>query len=88
MIIPASDIAQIAVVTESSPFEDMETLMSDPISGDLYLLTKNHEDKAASIYRFTPPAESNAGNAIIMNHVGKFNQWLGPVTTGCQGIFF
>merc|ERR1712018_596435 len=33
----------------------METLMMDPITRHIYLLTKNHEEALAYIYKFSPP---------------------------------
>ena len=39
--IAADDVTTISVMSPNAPNEDFETLMSDPISGDLYLLRKN-----------------------------------------------
>ncbi len=41
------------------PEEDIETLMVDPITGDVYLLSKNEEEDEAIIYR-----QENGGNFL------------------------
>lgn len=67
---PASEITCISVSSPNAPEDDMETLMFDPLSGDLYMIEKNHEEPAAHIYRFTPPMEENV-DPIMLQEVGE-----------------
>ena len=70
IFVPASDITKIEIVSPNTPEDDMETLMFDPLSGDLYIIEKNHDDPSAHIYKFTPPGEANV-NPIVLQEVGK-----------------
>ncbi len=58
------------VTTINAPTEDMETLMFDHISGDLYIVSKNHYIPRANIYKFTPP-NFDDGGVINADLVGK-----------------
>ena len=48
-----TDVSAFRVTTVNAPDEDMETLMVDPITGTIYILTKNHDGPEANIYRYT-----------------------------------
>ena len=41
----------MTVTYPRAPSEEMETLMMDPITNQLYILTKNHEEAIAYIYK-------------------------------------
>ena len=68
--VPHSDIVTVTITTENAPTQDMETLMFDSTSGDLYIVSKNHEEASCNIYRFTPPSASNS-DAILAANVGE-----------------
>lgn len=71
--VPASAIVRYDVTTENSPDEDLETLLLDPLTLDLYLVSKNHDDDSANIYRYyDPPAEGTAdGDVVVLPLVGN-----------------
>ena len=53
-IIPAEEIEKITLVNPHGSGEDIETLMMDPVTNQIYLLTKNHnksQDALAYIYK-------------------------------------
>ena len=57
MTLSPSDFTKIIV---NGPTEDSECLMFDPVSKDLFLLTKTmFVDDVARLYTFTPPEEEN-----------------------------
>ena len=58
MVIPSADIARMVVAVPDGPTEcndetkvDFETLMIDPIMGDLYLIQKNIFTTDVNIYK-------------------------------------
>lgn len=69
VFIPREDVTKIDLTTENAPKEDHETLMLDPMTNDLYLVSKNHEQPLANIYKFTPPKEFNH-DTIVMKSLG------------------
>ena len=46
-----ADIEKITIINPHGSGEDIETLMMDPITGQIYLLTKNHKEALAYIYK-------------------------------------
>ena len=50
-VIDKDSIEKITIINPHGPGEDMETLMMDPITNQLYVLTKNHEEAIAYIYK-------------------------------------
>ena len=49
--------------------------MFDPVSGDLYMIEKNHEGPHAHIYKFTPPMEDTE-TPILMEDLGKLKSFM------------
>ena len=45
------DIEKFTIINPHGSGEDIETLMMDPITDQIYLLTKNHEQPIAYIYK-------------------------------------
>ena len=45
------DIEKITIISPAGSSEDMETLMMDPITNHIYILTKNHKEAVARIYK-------------------------------------
>lgn len=85
-VIPAENITKIRLTTENAPTEDMETLMLDPITKDLYIVSKNHDLPQCNIYRVTPPQVENP-TTITMDTVGKLKLLLSLVAftqSGCH----
>ena len=50
-IIPAEEIEKFTLINPPGTGEDIETLMMDPITNQIYLLTKNHREALAIIYK-------------------------------------
>jgi len=72
-VIDKDNIEKITIINPHGPGEDMETLMMDPITNQLYVLTKNHEEAIAYIYKFSPPMQriqSSEKVTIEMEEVG------------------
>jgi len=74
--IPAEDIRKIIVKLPDGPSQcndeeklDFETLMSDPATGDIYLIQKNIFKPEASIYKFSLPSEGI--DNVMLQNVGK-----------------
>jgi len=75
VVIPAADVTKMVLTVPDGPTEcddeakiDFETLMIDPIFGDIYLIQKNIFSTDASIYKFTP--EDTTEKTMLQN-VGK-----------------
>ena len=84
MRIANDEIAIITLTTPNTPNEDMETLLVDPVSNDLYIIVKNHEEAASNIYRATPPVTTNTA-PISMDLVGNVPRQMlvgGDMTEG------
>ena len=45
------DIEKFTIINPHGSGEDIETLMMDPITDQIYLLTKNHKQPIAYIYK-------------------------------------
>jgi len=66
-------IETLVVESPVAPIEDMETFMLDPITGYGYILTKNHDDDQATIYKFD--AVNAPSNFIIpLEEVGSIDK--------------
>lgn len=50
-ILELSSYTRFSVLTENLPNEDYETVMFDPLSGDMYVIQKNHIAADANVYR-------------------------------------
>ena len=71
--IPSSEISAIPILSPNAPNDDVETLMIDPLSGDLYFLTKNQDEPQATIYKLTPPVAVEEGVVYDLEEVGKLD---------------
>ncbi len=69
--------------------EDQETLIFDQVSGDMYVVQKNHNDSSANIYRFTPTDEDSEIEAELVgelcreqghSNMGNNNSWATTTT--------
>jgi len=75
--IPANEITIITLKNPNMPTEcddrtkqDFECLMADQYSGDIYLVQKNIHEPDVSLFKFTPPKNSET---ITLREVGKIN---------------
>jgi len=73
--IPSSDITIMTLKNPNQPMvcddatkQDFETLMADPITGDIYMPQKNMYTPDVTLYKFTPTKYSET---IMMEDLGK-----------------
>ena len=64
--ISKNNIAKLVLTTPNAPKEDMEALMIDPISKNLFTVTKNFRQRKANIYKISLLTQPSPDNAPVM----------------------
>jgi hypothetical protein len=80
---PAGDqtlagVESLTLTYEEGP-HDAETLLADPVTGDLYVVSKQWDQKVSGLYRV--PADAQPDTPVVMERVGDVTGTAGQMAT-------
>ena len=74
-----ADVERLTLTYADGP-HDAETLLADPVTGDLFVVTKQWDGKASGVYRI--PADASPSAPVAMERVGEVPAVEGQLATG------